>query len=122
MRFQNPLAATLDDVMWANAVILGTTENFSYMRGALKDFFDRIYYPCLDKTDRLPYAIFIRAGNDGNGAHQSIQRIVVGLKWKAVQKPEICSAKFTPDYVKRCKELGMAKWPGIFNVKGELQP
>jgi len=113
VRFQNPLAATPDDVLWANAVILGTTENFGYMSGALKDFFDRVYYSCLDKTDGLPYAIFIRAGNDGSGARQSIERIVAGLRWKLVQEPVICAGQFQPEYASRCEELGMAVAAGL---------
>lgn len=112
-RIKRPFDAIADDVFWADAVILGTTENFGYMSGALKDFFDRVYYTCLDKTDGLPYAIFIRAGNDGSGARQSIERIASGLKWKLVQEPVICAGRFLPDYAERCEELGMAMAAGL---------
>ena len=80
-----PLQAGPEDVLGADALILGTTENFGYMSGAMKDFFDRIYYPCLEHTQGLPYALWVRAGNDGAGARSSIERIVSGLRWKAVQ-------------------------------------
>ena len=108
-----PLEAVADDVLGADAIILGTTENFGYMSGAMKDFFDRIYYPCLDKTESLPYAMFIRAGNDGLGARSSIERIVKGLAWRQVQAPLICSGTWQSAFTQECSELGMTVAAGI---------
>jgi len=113
LRFRGAFDAVAEDVLWAHAVILGTTENFGYMSGALKDFFDRVYYSCLENTPGLPYAMFIRAGNDGTGAQQSIERIVAGLQWKRVQEPVICAGEFRDDFVKSCAELGMTIAAGL---------
>jgi multimeric flavodoxin WrbA len=108
-----PLQAQAADVLWAHAVILGTTENFGYMSGAMKDFFDRIYYPCLEHTEGKPNALFIRAGNDGSGARRSIERIVTGLRWKAVCDPVIAAKDFKTDYIEQCEELGMTLAVGL---------
>lgn len=108
-----PLQADADDVLWADGLILGTTENFGYMSGAMKDFFDRIYYPCLEKTEGLPYTLFIRAGNDGLGAKSSIQRIVSGLSWKRVQAPLICTGAWSQQFLVECEELGTTMAAGL---------
>ena len=100
-----PLETGPDQVLRARGLILGTTENFGYMSGAMKDFFDRIYYPCLEETRGLPYALFIRAGQDGQGAKTSIERIVTGLGWRAVQEPLICKGEIT-QFEEPCRQLG----------------
>ena len=113
LRVHNPFEAGAEDVLWADGIILGTTENFGYMSGAIKDFFERIYYPCLDKTEGLPYALFIRAGNDGLGARTSIERIINGLAWRAVQEPLICSGDYQEGFTELCEELGMTMAAGL---------
>lgn len=108
-----PLETGPGEVLAADAIILGTTENFGYMSGAMKDFFERIYYPCLEKTESLPYALFIRAGNDGLGARSSIERIVKGLTWKQVQEPLICRGAWQESFLDQCEELGMTLAAGL---------
>jgi NAD(P)H-dependent FMN reductase len=113
LRVASPLSADVEDLRWANAVILGTPENFGYMSGALKYFFDRIYYPCLEETQGLPYALFIKAGNDGSGALASVRRIVTGLRWREVQAPLIVIGDINAGALADCRELGMALAAGL---------
>ncbi len=107
------LDATAEDVLQAQGILLGTPENFGYMSGAMKYFFDRIYYPCLESTQGLPYGLFIRAGNDGRGALGAIERIVTGLRWRQVAPPVLMVGEFVEARLAACEELGQTLAAGL---------
>lgn len=111
---RTPFEASPEDVLTADGIILGTTENLGYMSGALKDFFDRIYYPCLEVKQGLPYGIYIRAGHDGTGTKRAIESIVTGLRWKPVQEEAlICRGEYQDEFKSQCEELGMLMAAGL---------
>lgn len=106
----SPFDVEAEHVQAADAVILFTTENFGYMNGALKDFFERIYYPCLENpesNEAKPYSLIIKAGLDGTGATQSVQKIVTGLKWREAAPLLLCKGPFEQQFVTRCFDHGL---------------
>ncbi len=111
--FRSALDATVNDVLTCQGIIIGTTENFGYMSGLIKDFFERIYYPCLEHTEGLPYALYIKAGIDGEGTRNGVTRIITGLRWRAVQEPLILQGDYQVDFAKQCEELGMLMAAGL---------
>jgi len=102
-----------DDVRQCNGIILGTPSNFGYMSGALKDFFDRVFYEVVDDTPGRPYALYVKASTDGDGAVRSVERIVAGLRWKAIAPPLVVTGDLRPDDLDRCHELGATMAAGL---------
>ncbi len=113
VRVRTALEATAEDLLWCDGFILGTPENFGYMSGGMKLFLDRVFYPCEGKVDGKPWALFVRAGNDGTGAISSIQRILVGLKVREVQDPLLIAGEFDESRLADCEELGMTIAAGL---------
>jgi multimeric flavodoxin WrbA len=107
------LAATAVDVLGADGYLLGTPANIGYMSGALKHFFDQIYYPCLDETVGRPYAFYVHGNSDPTGAARAIESIATGLQWKLVQKPVTVIGELTKDDREACWELGAALAAGL---------
>ncbi|MDJ0748860.1 MAG: NAD(P)H-dependent oxidoreductase [Woeseiaceae bacterium] len=107
------LEADADDLLWCDAFILGTPENFGYMSGAMKYFLDRVFYPCEDKVAGKPWALFVRAGNDGTGAISSVRRILTGLAVKEVQEPVLIAGDFDETRLCECEELGLTMAAGL---------
>lgn len=108
-----PLQAGVDDVLAADALLLGTPENFAYMSGALKDFFDRIYYPCLQQTQAMPFCYYVRAGSDGTGCCRAIDAITQGLSWRQVVPPLVCKGGYEPCFADRVEELSATLAAGV---------
>lgn len=98
--------ATLEDLLTADGLALSTPENFGYMSGMVKDFFDRTFYGAQEKVFRKPFVVFISAGNDGTGALRAIERMALGYKFKTVCNPVIAKGAITEEIISQCFELG----------------
>lgn len=112
-RCLSPFETHPEHVLAADGVLLFTPENLGYMSGALKDCFDRIYDPTLDHKQGLPYALVIRAGNDGRGTQRAVETIVTGLRWRAVQEALVLRGEFREDWLAQCRELGAGLAAGL---------
>ena len=93
--------------------MLGTPANLGYISGALKHFFDQIYYPCLDATVGRPYGLYVHGNSDTGGAIRAVEMITTGLKWKAAREPVTVLGQPARDDLDACWELGAALAAGL---------
>lgn len=117
--------ATPADLTGADGYLFVAPENLAALSGAMKEFFDRSYYPVLDRLQGRPYAAMICAGSDGTGAARQIARIATGWRLRPVAEPlivcthaqtsEAISAQktLTPEQLAPCRELGQALAAGL---------
>lgn len=113
LRQRPALDAGIEDLLWCEALLIGTPEHFGYMSGAVKDFFDRTFYPAEGRTEGLPYAVFISAGNDGAGTIASIERIATGYRWKRIAPPLLVVGEPTDAALTQARELGATMAAGL---------
>ena len=109
----------------ADGYVFVTPEYLAAISGLMKDFFDRCYYPALERIQGRPYASLICAGSDGSNAARQIARIATGWRLKAVSEPLIvCTHAQSPEAIAapkhipqqdldRCSELGQALASGL---------
>jgi multimeric flavodoxin WrbA len=99
------LASTVPDVLAADGYLLGTPANFGYMSGALKYFFDQVYYPCLDATAGRPYGLWVHGNDDTTGAVRAVTSLAGGLGWVSAGRPVEVTGAATPAALAACREL-----------------
>jgi multimeric flavodoxin WrbA len=125
VRLLRAIDASADDLLSAGGYIFATPENLAAMAGVMKDFFDRSYYPALERLNGRPYATLICAGGDGENAARQIARIATGWRLRAVAPPLIVRTHAqTPETIlapktigaadlRRCEEIGATMAAGL---------
>jgi len=113
IRVRDAFEAGPEDVLWSRGVLLATPARFGYMSGAMKDFFERVYHPCLGHTPGLPYALMVKGDTDVDGAVSSVERIAGGLGWRLVL-PVLCVVgTIKPDDLETAAEIGGSLAAGL---------
>ncbi|NBM15865.1 flavodoxin family protein [Streptomyces sp. GC420] len=107
------LSATASDVLGADGYLLGTPANLGYMSGALKHFFDQVYYPCLDETRGRPFGYYVHGGNDVTGTVRGIESITTGLGWRRTAEPVTVTGEPGKADIEACWELGATVAAGL---------
>jgi flavorubredoxin len=105
--------ATVEDLLSCHAIAIGSPEYFGTMAGMVKDFFDRTYEQCQERTIGLPYVIFVCAGNDGRGAIAQIERLASGYKWRKALEHFRLTGSPTPQQLDQIEEMGQTLAAGV---------
>jgi multimeric flavodoxin WrbA len=113
VRLLRAMEAGSSDLQACDGVLFVTPENFGYLSGGMKDFFDRTYYPCDPGSLARPYMLIVSCGNDGSGAVRQLERIVKGYPLKAVAEPLIVRGEPQGEDLEHAGELGLSFAAGL---------
>jgi len=112
--------AGVDDMLGADALLIATSENFGGMAGMVKDFLERVYYPCEGRMEGRPYTVLVCAGTDGAGAMLQVDRVATGLRLHKVHPGFIYKSGLTAqphivpgEVLARCAEIGATLAAGL---------
>ena len=105
VRVRPALTAAAVDALEADGYLLGTPANIGYMSGALKHFFDTVYYPCLEASRGRPFGAWVHGGLDPTGAVRAIEAVTTGLGWTAVGPVECVTGTPTAEDRTRVHDL-----------------
>ncbi len=109
VRLLHAAQAGPNDLLAADGYLFATPENLAAISGQMKDFFDRCYYPVLDRINGRPYASLVCAGSDGQNAARQMARIATGWRLKMVAEPLIvCTHAQTPEAILAPKQIAAA--------------
>jgi multimeric flavodoxin WrbA len=100
------LAATVPDMLEADGYLFGTPANLGYMSGALKHFFDTVYYPSLDHVAGRPYGLWVHGNDDTVGAVASVEKVVTGLALAKTAEALTITGAIDAGVRERAYELG----------------
>lgn len=112
--------ADVNDLVAADAVLIATSENFGGMAGMVKDFLERVYYPCEGRLEGRPYTVLVCAGTDGTGAMRDVDRVATGLRLHKVHPGLIYNSGHTAraqavpaEVLANCRDVGATLAAGL---------
>lgn len=99
-----------EDLLAAPGYLFVGPENLAALSGAMKEMFDRCYYPCLGRIEGRAYATIICAGSDGENAQRQLDRIATGWRLRRVADPVIVNTDAqTPEAILAPKTIPPAR-------------
>lgn len=99
------LEPSVEQVLGADAYVLGTTANFGYISGALKHFFDTVYDHVREDTAGRPFSYWIHGGYDTTGAEKAMEAITTGIGWKLATNPVVWTGDVTDAHREQVQEM-----------------
>ena len=107
------LSASVSDVLNADAYLLGTPANIGYMSGALKHFFDQIYYPTRQGTAGRRFGLYVHGNEDTTGAVRSVQAVTTGLGWVTAHTDVVVRGAPQREDLEACRDLAATLAAGL---------